>query len=482
MSENKAGGSAADANSLCYLTASEAIKRFKTRDLSPVELLDAVIARTEAVNPKVNAYTETFFERARTQAREAETKYMKGGDVRPLEGVPCVFKDLHPIKGEVVTWGSKVYEGAKAEFTIPTVQRLLDAGVIRLATTTTPEFGHAGHCHTPLFGATRNPWNLEYSSGGSSGGAGAAVAAGMTTLADGSDGGGSVRIPASACGVFGFKPPFGRNPTCLTGSNIEMILHFGPIARSVADAALMQNVMSGPEPTDIMSINPELRLPERFEGIKGWKIAYSPDLGYFEVDKEVAANTRAALDALRDLGCEVEEVDLGWNMGTMDAWTTHWEALFATLCGDYLPRWQYEMDPFVRGLLQRGLEHSAVRLKRTELVRTEMYNSLGPILQKYNALVCPTLAVPSIPAFHQNDDPNFKINGKPVHPYIQWAMTYPFNLVSQCPVASIPTGFAKSGVPTGMQIVAKPFDDLSVFRVAAAFEAARPWAGVAPAL
>ena len=123
-----------------------------------------------------------------------------------------------------------------------------------------------------------------------------------------------------------------------------------------------------------------------------------------------------------------------------------------------------------------------MRLKRTELVRTEMYNSLGPILQKYNALVCPTLAVPSIPAFHQNDDPNFKINGKPVHPYIQWAMTYPFNLVSQCPVASIPTGFAKSGVPTGMQIVAKPFDDLSVFRVAAAFEAARPWAGVAPAL
>jgi Asp-tRNA(Asn)/Glu-tRNA(Gln) amidotransferase A subunit family amidase len=244
----------------------------------------------------------------------------------------------------------------------------------------------------------------------------------------------------------------------------------------------MQNVMSGFDPRDIMTQREKVELPTTFEDIRGWKIAVSPDLGYFEVDSEVAANTAAAVDAFRELGCTVEEVDLGWNYSVLDSWTTHWEAMFAAAVGDLLPRWQYEMDPFARGVLQRGMNHSAVREMQTAHVRTEMYQSLGPILENHDVLLCPTLAVPSVPAEHQNDDPDFRINGKRVDAYVQWLMTYPFNLVSQCPVATVPTGFASSGVPTGMQIVGRSFDDLRVFRAAAAFESIRPWRGAIPTL
>jgi Asp-tRNA(Asn)/Glu-tRNA(Gln) amidotransferase A subunit family amidase len=470
------------ANDLCYMTATEAIAGFKAKKLSPVELMQAVIDRCEQVNPSVNAFTYTFFERALEQAKQAEARYASGNDIRPLEGIPLVIKDMHPVKDEISTWGSKVMEGFRFDFTVPTAQRLFDAGAILHARTTTPEFGHTGHCHSPLWGATRNPWNVEYSSGGSSGGSAVAAATGMTTLADGADGGGSVRIPASACGVFGIKPSFGRNPMGLFGMNTEMLVHFGPITRSVADGILMENIMCGPHPQDIATLKPKLEIPQQFEGISGWKVAFSMDLGYFEVDEEVQQNTRAAVDVFKSLGCQVDEVDVGWTYATYDAWTTYWRGLFAALCGQYLPRWQYEMDPFVRKLLTEGMQLGAVRMKQTEFVRTEMYSTLGPILEEYHILLCPTLAVPSVAAWHQCDDPEFRINGKQIDAELQWCMTYPFNLVSQCPVATVPSGFASSGVPTGLQIVGRTYDDISVFQAAAAYEAANPWHDKHPAL
>ena len=296
----------------------------------------------------------------------------------------------------------------------------------------------------------------------------------MTTLADGTDGGGSIRIPASACGVVGYKPPFGRNPLD-RDHPLESILHYGPIVRSVADAALMQNVMSGPHPEDICTVPQRLRLPLKPEGVSGWKIAFSMDLGYVEVDAEVRANTREAVEVLRGMGCEVEEVDVGWNWGVLDTWMTYWEGLFAAVAGDLLPRWRYEMDPYVVQLLENGLRHSAARLYRCNLYRGEMWRKLQPILSKYNALVCPTLAVPAVKADHDDADPNFTINGKPIQAYVGWVMTHGFNLVSQCPVMSVPTGFSSYGVPTGMQIVGRPYDDPSVFRLASAFEQAKPW-------
>jgi Asp-tRNA(Asn)/Glu-tRNA(Gln) amidotransferase A subunit family amidase len=470
-------------NDLCYLTAEQAIEGFKSRQISPVDVMQAIIAQCEAVNPKLNAITYSHFDRAMDQARKAEKKYANGGrSARPLEGIPLAIKDLHPVKDEITTWGSKIYEGVKADYSLPIVERLLDAGAILHIRTTTPEFAHTGHTHSPLWGATKNPWNEEYNCGGSSGGSAAAVASGMTILADGDDGGGSIRIPSSACGVFGFKPPFGRNPGCLLPTNLDSILHLGPITRSVGDAILMQNVMSGPHPEDIATLKPKIEIPQDLGDISDWKIAFSMDLGYFEVDKEVQKNTLEAVEVFRSLGCTVEEVDLGWDYGTYDAWITHWEGLFASVAGEHLPRWQYEMDPFVRQMLHRGMNHSYTRVKQTEFVRAEMYKKLSPIMQEYQLLLCPTTSVPSVKLWHQCDDPDFRINGKKVDAMIQWCMTYPFNLISQCPVASVPSGFASSGVPTGLQIVGRTYEDESVFRAAKAYEAANPWLGKRPSL
>ena len=466
---------------LCYITATEALARFRSGDLSPVELMSAVIARSEAVNPAVNAYTYTFYERALAQAKEAEALYASGAETRPLEGVPVVIKDFHPVAGEVTTFGSRMFENHVPEHSAPTVARLLDAGAIMHARTTTPEMAHAPHCRSDLWGNTRNPWNLDYGPGGSSGGAAAAVAAGMTTLADGTDGGGSIRMPAACCGHFGYKPPFGRNPIDRAYPR-ESLLHYGPMTRSVADGALMQNVMAGPHPDDICSLRPKLEIPDELKPIRGWKVAFSMDLGYYEIDEEVQQNTREALATFESLGCTVEEVEVGWDMAVLDAWTTHWEGLFWAAAGHLYPRWKYEMEGFVRRLLERGSRHSLSRFYQCNEVRGRMYETLAPILDAYDILVCPTNAIPALPADHDIENTALRINGKtlsvanwPGDIYVQWQLCYPFNLVPECPIAAVPSGYSSAGVPTGIQIVGRTFDDVSVFRAAADYERARPW-------
>ncbi|MEI6003365.1 amidase [Paraburkholderia bengalensis] len=467
---------------LHYITADDAIRRFRDGSLSPVDLMKAVIERCETVNPSVNAITNRFYEKALAQAADAAERYRSGANVRPLEGIPLAVKELHPMKGVTTSWGSKIFEGVPADRTLPAVQRLLDAGAIVHIRTTTPEFAHCGHCHSPLYGVTRNPWNREFSSGGSSGGAGVTVAAGMTTIAEGDDGGGSIRMPSSMNGIVGFKPSFGRVPGFLLDTMFESIIHIGPMTRSVDDAALMLNVMSGQHPEDITSLRDEVKIPapgaER--SMKGVRVAFSPDLGYFEIDPDVARNTRTAVEKMADAGAIIEEVELGWTEIVYDAWVTHWEGLLATLAHHHIPEWQYKMDPFVRKLIQKGLGHSAVRVKRTEMVRTNMWKHLSPILARNDVLVTPTLAIPAIKAEHQNGDPNFTINGKRVDAFLNWALTYPFNLLSQCPAFSLPSGFGGAGVPTGLQIVGRPFDDVSLFSVARAFETIAPWSSFHP--
>ncbi len=472
-----------EAPDLCYLTAPEALAQFRAKKLSPVEYMRAVIAQCERVNPRLNAFTYTFFERALRQAREAERRYVKKVGVRPLEGIPVVIKDLHPVKGEITTCGSRVLEGVRSTYTAPAVQRLFDAGAIMHARSTTPEYAHAGYTYSALWGVTRNPWNPDYAPGGSSGGAGAALAAGMTTLADGTDGGGSIRIPASACGVVGYKPPFGRNPLDILPTNFELLLHIGPMARSVEDARLMQNVMCGPHVADITTLKPKLEIPPAREAIRGRKIAYSSDLGYVRVDPEVRRNTEDCVKAFKELGCRVNEVEVRWNWGVLDAWQTHWEVLSAALLGDIVGRCRYEeMNRFLVQTVRTGLGHSAAKFKKTEYVRTEMWRTLGPILEEHDVLICPTLAVPSVKAEHDPQDPDFKIDGRHVDPYVGWYFTYQFNILSQLPVISVPSGFASSGVPTGLQIVGRTYDDIGVFRAAAAFERARPWRQNRPSL
>jgi amidase len=284
---------------LCYLSASEAIERFKQRTLSPVELMQALIARAEAVEPVVNAFADSYFDEALAKARRAEARYMKtDGRVRALEGVPLAVKDAAAIKGRVTTQGSLIYKDHVDDHTNPAIERLLRAGAILHARTTTPEFGIDWVTTSRLHGTTRSPWDPRYTCGGSSGGSAAALAAGTTTLATGADNAGSLRVPAACCGVIGYRAPHGRFPSD-PPFNLEMYSAIGPMTRTVADCALMQNVMAGPHPLDNAAIRPKLRIPQRLDDIKGWRIAYSLDLGFREVAPEVKALTLAALDAAR---------------------------------------------------------------------------------------------------------------------------------------------------------------------------------------
>lgn len=468
---------------LCFLSATEALARFRAHSLSPVELCQALIARNEAVNPRLNALTDTYFDEALAQARKAEARYRnpRSGRARPLEGLTLAVKDFHSVKGRRTTYGSRIYADFKPNNTAPTVERLLAAGALLFSRTTTPEFAHCGITTSPLWGVTRNPWNTDCTPGGSSGGAGAVMAAGLATLADGTDGGGSCRIPAAFSGVVGYKPPFGRNPLDREHP-LENMLHYGPLTRTVADAALMQNVMSGQHVADQCSLREKLVLPEVFPSVKGMKIAFSMDLGYYQVAPDVQRNTREMVRALKRLGAKVEEVDLGWNYGVLDAWMTRWQGIFADIGGPLLPRWRYEMTPFCVTLVENGLRQAADRFYHTNVTRGEMYSRLGPVLEKYEALVSPTLALSSLPADHDSGGNSLTINGTRVPDYLGWALTYPFNLMAWCPAMSIPSGFGDQDTPTGLQIVGRTFDDMNVFRIAAALERARPWLGRRPAL
>ena len=468
---------------LCYMSATTAIQKFKKRTLSPVELMESIIRRTEEENPQINAITYNFFDRAIEEAKESENKYAKKNqnDLLPLEGLPLAIKDFHPVKGEITTFGSHIFKDFRPEYTAPTVDRLLKAGAIMHVRTTTPEFAYSGQCHSPLWGITRNPWNTDYSPGGSSGGAGAAVAAGMTILADGTDGGGSIRIPASACGIVGFKPPFGRNPLDRDHPG-ESILKYGPMTRTVSDAALMQNVMSGMHSEDRYTLDAKVNIPTSFENVKDMKIAYSMNLGYFPIDPEVEKSTKSSLDVFRDLGCKVDEVKINWSWDNLSYWITHWESLFATVAYQYLPKFKYDMDPIVVNLLERGRRHAATELYQVNLHRGEMHNTLSNVFSKYDCLICPTNAVPSVPIDHDQSSNDFKIEGQRVDATYGWFLTNPFNLMSQTPVMSVPSGFSSSGVPTGIQIVGRYYDDINVFRLASAYETFRPWHDVRPRL
>ncbi len=462
-------------NDLCYLPATEALARFKARTLSPVELMQAVIYRAEAVNPTINAFTYTFFDRALDQAKAAEARYAKtDGRTRALEGIPIVIKDETAIKGERTTSGSLIKKDHIDEADSRIVERIKRAGAIIHGRSTAPEFACAGVTHSKLWGVTRNPWNPDFTPGGSSGGAAAQLAAGTTTLANGSDIAGSIRIPASACGVVGFKPPYGRVPE-EPPFNLDFYCHEGPLARTVGDCALFENVLAGPHPKDIASLKPKLRIPADLKGIEGWKIAYSIDLGYVEVDAEVRANTEAALDVFRSLGCTVEAVDLGWSAQTLGAAMCYLGHLWGSSMAPMLARHRYQMTSYVRDFAEFAQTISGQDFYESLIVAGEMYDRLGPILEKYRLLICPTLAIPAPLAEHDPAHDEIIINGVSVDPMIGWAMTYPFNIMSRCPVMSVPSGRAANGVPTGIQIVGPTYDDVAVFRAAKAYESARPW-------
>lgn len=456
---------------LVYMPATAALKLFAKKKLSPVELMQATIARAEAVQPKINAFTYTHFDEALALARKAEARYATGRRTGALEGLPVGIKDESYIKGKPTSNGSLVLKDYVAEFTSPMNERIMAAGGIVHARTATPEFSCAGYTWSRLWGVTRNPWNRRYTPGGSSGGSAASLAAGTSAVCTGSDIGGSIRIPASTCGLVGYKPPYGRNPDDAP-FNLDFYCHTGPLARTVADAILLQNVMSGPHPLDIASLRPKLTLPVKYRPIKGWRIAYSLDLSSYEVDREVKRNTLAALDVFRSLGCTVDEVDLGWPPDVVEAGLAYLEHLFAASLSSVLKKHRKDLTTYARAFAEKGAKSKATDFLASLEMANRMYATLGPLLERYDLFVCPTTALPAVKADFDQSSDEVKINRKPVNPMLGWVMTSPFNTLSRCPVLSVPSGVAKTGVPTGIQLVGRTYCDEHVFRAGMAYETA----------
>jgi len=462
-------------SNLHELSAVEALGLFRQRKLSPVELMQAVIDRAAAVEPSINAFSFSFFDEAMAAARKAESRYMgHGAKPRAAEGIPLGIKEEMPVKGQPVTSASLIFKDDIAEHTSPLAARMLRAGAIIHARTTCPEFSCAGFTHSRLFGVTRNPWNLAFDVGGSSGGAAASLTAGTSMLAGGSDIGGSIRIPASCCGVVGYKPPYGRVPQD-PPFNLDHYCHEGPLARTVADAALFQNIIAGPDPHDIVSLRPKVRIPTLNGDVSGWKMALCVTLGDYIVDDEVASNTRAAANAFRDAGAIVEEVELPWSRHEIDLATrTHFSLLFAA--------WVKEIYDEHRDLLTTYAINFAEEMLRIPLTPLEgmkiegkIYASLGNLLRNYRILLCPTIALPALEAGNDYMDSRPLINGIECELNRDVFLTTVFNICSRCPVMTVPSGLSRDGIPTGLQIVGRTYDDASVFTAAAAFERFRPW-------
>jgi len=459
-------------DNLHYLSATDALAKFASGELSPVTLMQAIIDRAHAVEPTVNAFSHRFYEEAMAQAREAEQRYVSGS-ARPLEGLPLAVKDSIHHKDKPYAIGSLLLKDNIGTFTEPWLQRLLDAGVIVHARTTTPEFLFNATTHSRLNGVTRNPWNPAFSAGASSGGAGAALAAGTTTLALGTDAGGSIRLPASQNGVIGFKPPTGRVPAVFPNSFDSYYMN-GPMARTVADAILIQNIIAGHHPEDMESLYPDLQLPTEYPGIEGMRLAYTLDFGYREVDDVVRDNTLRALERLRSLGAEVVHVDLGWTDETEQALLLYSASYNFPLIKKWIQATGQDTDsellsPYISMALSMSTSASEGDFIRRGEIEDQMYKTIGPLLTQYDALIAPTTSVASVPADWDPSQP-IHINGKAVHNPFAPVLTPYFNALGRVPVINVPTGRDQNNVPTGMQIVGPAFRDQIPFRVAMAYE------------
>lgn len=462
-------------NDLCYMSGHEALLQFARKTLSPVELMRAVISRAETVNPKVNALTETYYEQALEQARASEQRYRKGRAGK-LDGLPLAVKDEFRLKGTLRTSSSLVYRTRVDDETDVLIERLLRAGAICHTKTTTPEFCILGSCHSRLWGITRNPANLDITPGGSSGGSAAALSAGMATLATGTDIGGSIRIPAAQCGIVGYKAPYGRNPE-IPVFNLDFYSHSGAMTRNVTDAALMQNVISGPHNRDISTLRNRITLDTASvpTDLQGWKIAWSMDLGFMEVDNDVKRNTLSALDTFRELGARVEEVDIGWTEELVGAVHSYWAHTWVSHFSSLLPEHRDELTDYAIWFIENARSSTPEQFNRSLQVAVRMYDTFGPLMDRYDVFICPTLGTNRIPADYTWPDAMVTINGKTCSRVEEsWSMTYPFNMLSRCPVLSLPSGSADNNVPTGIQLVARTFGDKRVFHAARAYEQAAP--------
>jgi Asp-tRNA(Asn)/Glu-tRNA(Gln) amidotransferase A subunit family amidase len=479
----------------CFRSATSLARSIRCGEISPIDIVEAHLDRIKRYNDRTNSYVTVLADRAREKARAAERAIRNGDELGPLHGVPVGIKDLCPVEDVRLTFGSKPFADHIASESAILVERLEEAGGIILGKTNACEFGHKGTTDNRLHGPTSTPFDLNHNAGGSSGGSAAAVSDGLAPIAHGGDGGGSIRIPASLCGVYGFKPSFGRVPFEARPDGFlehTPFIHRGPLTRTVADAALAMDVMAGPHPADPFSLPVETKSFRNALGssLDEFNVAYSPDLGMFSVESDVECVVREAVDAFRDCGAAVEESQpsLGHDRQTVQgAWQTAYEVFNAALVEnikleldvDYLGTDRDAASPEFVALAERGRKHSALEAKRAERIRTDVYDAFRTLFEEYDLLVTPTLAVSAV----ENDTVDTvgpaTAAGESVDPLIGWALTYPFNMTGH-PAASIPAGFGDGKTPIGLQIIGPRHADSNVIAASAAFERERPWQDAYP--
>lgn len=464
---------------LGFTPAVELAAMIRARTLSPVELMAALLRRIEALEPKLNAMACWDGDLAMAGARAAEAALMGGGPLGPLHGLPVTIKDLVQTRDFPTEAGSFTQQGFRPGVDAPVVTRLKQAGAIVIGKTTTSEFGWSGISRSPLTGITHNPWKQGYNAGASSAGAGAAAAAGYSALHQGSDGAGSVRMPSHFCGIFGLKPSFGRIPYAPVPVG-DFTSHIGPMTRVVADAAVMMEVMSGPHPADHTTLEawPAAYGARLRDGIKGARIAFSPDLGHARVDPEVAERVASAAARFgAAVGIDIAPVTPSWGPLGPELGRGFWAAHMSRMVGK-LPEWEARMDPGLVACIRDGSDMAVSAYLNLKDRKHAYISQIHAFFEEWDYLITPAVSVAAFPA--ERIIPEHW----PQHAWdwMQWAeFSYPFNM-SWNPAASVPCGFTAAGLPVGLQIVGRRFNDLGVLQAAAAFEAALPWADKRPTM
>ena len=451
------------------LMAFELMDLYRKGELSPVEVLDAVLDRVDTLAPKLNAFQLIDENAAKEAAKASEERWHKDSPIGALDGIPISIKDIILTKGWPTLRGSRTIDPDQNwDEDSPSVARLKEAGAVLFGKTTTPEFGWKGMTDSPLSGITRNPWNLERTPGGSSGGSAAAVAAGIGPLAYGNDGGGSIRIPSSYCGLYGIKPTFGRVPQYPQEGPFCTLVAGGPIARSMVDVAMMLNEIAKPDPRDWYALPYDGRdyLEELENGVKGLKIGYSPKLGDAVVEKEILAIVSAAVNKFSDLGAFVEEVGSIFSPLRPD-FEEYWLAGFASTLSGIEPEKRDLMEMRFRELAERGMEVGMESYCTAVTCRASLGAKMAQFHQEYDLLLTPTMPTPppSVDTQYHSEEFDRWDHGVP--------FTVPFNLTGQ-PAASVPCGLTKAGLPVGLQIVGAKYREDLVLRAARAFEKVSP--------
>jgi Asp-tRNA(Asn)/Glu-tRNA(Gln) amidotransferase A subunit family amidase len=460
-----------------HATASEIRAAIVRGEVSATEVVAETLSRIETVEPVLNAFVTLMPEQAMEAARAADRLLAEGREPGPLHGVPISVKDLINVGGVRTTFGSRTMADNVAEADAPSVERVRAAGACVIGKTTTTEFGcKAGGGDSPLSGVTRNAWDTSKTPGGSSAGAATSVAAGVTPLALGTDGGGSIRIPASFCGVFGLKAQFGRVPVFPTSAT-PTLGHVAPMARSVRDAALLLDVISGFDARDPASISePVPDYPAACDApVDGMRVAWSPTLGYARPNQEVLEIAEGAVRAFEDFGCSVELVEEVME-DPVDMWNAEFYAGAGTRLKSALRNSRELLDPAVAEILEDALRGTVEEYYTKVFARYELREKVRRFFESYDLLLTPTLPVPPFEG-GVNVPPEL-----PDRSIVSWVYyTYPFNLTGN-PAASIPCGFTDDRLPVGLQMVTGTNRETDLLRAAAAFEAARPWAHVVPEL